>query len=170
MCGIAGQISLTSRPASWLDAGLSALQHRGPDASGIWCSSDGRVSFGHRRLAVVDLSPKGIQPMRRKDFCITFNGEIYNAIQLRRQLSSLGVHFCSRSDTEVILAAYEVWGVAVRAFGGDVALQYTTLMPALCIYARPRRKPFFYCYVDSLSVTSELKGLLVDSTLPRRIG
>ena len=173
MCGIAGQISLTSRPASWLDAGLSALQHRGPDASGIWCSSDGRVSFGHRRLAVVDLSPKGIQPMRRKDFCITFNGEIYNAIQLRRQLSSLGVHFCSRSDTEVILAAYEVWGVAgLERLEGMFAFATHDANNGVVHFMRDRtgEKPFFYCYVDgTFRFASELKGLLVDSTLPRRI-
>ncbi len=85
------------------------VTHRGPDAEGYLI--DGSVALGHRRLSIIDLSPAGNQPMRRRDVWITFNGEIYNYVELRKELTELGYVFTSGSDTEVILHAYLHWGV-----------------------------------------------------------
>ncbi|HEX9162034.1 MAG TPA: asparagine synthase (glutamine-hydrolyzing), partial [Thermoanaerobaculia bacterium] len=84
-----------------------AMRARGPDAAGSWISGDNRVGLGHRRLAIIDLSPGGAQPMRRANNVITFNGEIYNYEELREDLQRHGVEFTSHSDTEVLLRLYE---------------------------------------------------------------
>ena len=116
MCGIAG-IFLGSRNSSVpLEAvhGMAAtLRHRGPDAGGSWQNSASGIAFGHRRLAIVDLSPSGHQPMLTADrrFAITYNGEVYNAHAIRQKLEGLGYQFRGHSDTEVILAACDVFGV-----------------------------------------------------------
>lgn len=91
---------------------LEACKHRGPDASGVWVAADGAVGLGHRRLAIIDLSPRGRQPMATvsENSWITFNGEIYNYRELRSELEARGRTFLSQSDTEVILQAYEEWG------------------------------------------------------------
>src|SRR5262252_240253 len=113
MCGFVG-VSSSSEVAdrSWLCAGRDAMTHRGPDDSGAWWSSDGRVGLAHRRLSIIDLSPAGHQPMSDVSGALTiaFNGEIYNFAELRRELESKGAEFRSHSDTEVILAAYRRWG------------------------------------------------------------
>src|SRR3954470_11318940 len=111
MCGIAGFISLTSRPYSRPEVALRAMSglisHRGPDGDGEWVSDDRRVGLIHRRLAIIDLSPSGAQPMHAPNQAvITYNGEVYNYIELRKELSANWT-FRSTSDTEVILAAYE---------------------------------------------------------------
>ncbi len=90
-----------------LIASRECMRLRGPDASDAWFSSDGRVGLGHRRLAIIDLSPGGAQPMQRGDLTIVFNGEIYNYQELRAGLESRGRTFTSHSDTEVLLALYE---------------------------------------------------------------
>ena len=103
----------------------AALRHRGPDGSGLWASSGREVVFAHRRLAILDLSEAGAQPMvdGESGCVITFNGEIYNFLELRRELEALGESFRSSSDTEVILKAYKRWGIdAVRRFRGIFAL------------------------------------------------
>src|SRR5512142_1116279 len=87
-----------------------AMRLRGPDAGDSWMSTDGRVGLGHRRLAIIDLSPGGAQPMQRGANVITFNGEIYNYAELRAGLQQRGVAFTSQSDTEVLLRLYEVEG------------------------------------------------------------
>ena len=91
----------------------AALTHRGPDDSGLWVDQDGRVAFGHQRLAVVDLSPLGHQPMTSPDgrWVISYNGEVYNFKDLRRRLVSEGLAFRGKSDTEVLLGAVQCWGV-----------------------------------------------------------
>lgn len=111
MCGIvvvAGYSSLTQFNG---DAALRALAHRGPDDEGSWCSADASVWLGHRRLAIVDLSPAGHQPIHNEDQTIWLvcNGEIYNYPILRVRLEGLGHQFYSRSDNEAILHAYESW-------------------------------------------------------------
>ena len=88
---------------------------RGPDASGEWFSDDGRVGLAHRRLAIIDLSDAGIQPMRRGHLVISYNGEIYNFREVRAELEAAGHAFTSDSDTEVILVGYAHWGKAVFA-------------------------------------------------------
>jgi len=93
-----------------LEAALSLLSHRGPDGVGYW--RDAGVWLGHRRLAIIDLSDAGIQPMHVDDaVAITFNGEIYNYIELGKELQSKGHRFRTETDTEVLLHAYLEWGV-----------------------------------------------------------
>ena len=110
MCGIAGVISFDNNdPSVDVSAMMDLLVHRGPDGSGIW--RKGNVALGHRRLAIIDPS-LGQQPLLNDDgqLCISFNGEIYNYRELRLELSSLGYHFRTHSDTEVLLYAYQEWG------------------------------------------------------------
>src|SRR5437762_3112702 len=112
MCGIAGIMHFD--PSRTVDkTGLqrmtAVLSHRGPDGEGFY--ADKNIGLGHRRLAIIDLST-GDQPMISKDksLVVVFNGEIYNYIELREELKSLGHSFNTTSDTEVILSAYEEWG------------------------------------------------------------
>jgi asparagine synthase (glutamine-hydrolysing) len=126
MCGISGFWGSPKADAQEILKSLNDAQwHRGPDAEGVWISSDQRVGFAHRRLSIVDLSPAGNQPMHSESgrYVITFNGEIYNFLRLRRELTALGHGFRSTSDTEVMLAAFEHWGVedALRRFNGMFA-------------------------------------------------
>jgi asparagine synthase (glutamine-hydrolysing) len=130
MCGIVGFVSPRST-ASGFEAGrlvarmAASLAHRGPDSQGVWASDDARVALGHRRLAVVDLSPTGAQPMHSRDgrFTIVYNGEIYNYRELRGELEGHGRSFVGTSDTEVLLAAFEHWGVleSLRRVSGMLA-------------------------------------------------
>src|SRR6266850_5148360 len=115
MCGIAGLIS--REPEEHMRAMLGSLEHRGRDDEGVWTSEavdeDGRhVCFGHRRLAIIDPSPAGHEPMFSPDgrYVITFNGEIYNYQELREELKAKGHRFCTDTDTEVLLAAFAEWG------------------------------------------------------------
>ena len=118
MCGIVGLYNFGgAADGSARDRALTltmrdSIVHRGPDDGGLWQSDDGRVVFGHRRLAIVDLSPAGHQPMSNEDgsVWITFNGEIYNHAALRPGLEAKGHRFRSRSDTEVIVHQYEETG------------------------------------------------------------
>ena len=119
MCGIAGIYSYRddSPPVdrSELERIRDAMTARGPDGAGIWLSGDGRIGLAHRRLAIIDLSDAGAQPMwnAARTLCITFNGEIYNYRALRRELEAEGNRFVTQSDTEVILALYESRGSAM---------------------------------------------------------
>ncbi len=104
MCGIAGRVNFkTEAPVdpAVVHTMCDLLAHRGPDGEGVWV--DGHVGFGHRRLAIIDLSPGGRQPMVGAfgDIHVTFNGEIYNFQEVRRELEAKGHRFQSRSDTEV---------------------------------------------------------------------
>jgi len=176
MCGIVGIAS--RRPVvdpKWVQRACASLAHRGPDGKGIWWSQDRRVGLGHRRLAVLDLSSAAAQPMiaHGQQLTIVFNGEIYNFRQLRQRLEGLGARFKSTCDTEVVLLAYAEWG--------DQCLEYLDGMFSLAIYdgqrnrlflARDRvgEKPLFYWRTDaSLLFASELKALMSDPHLPRRI-
>src|SRR5438105_4324052 len=123
MCGIAGVVAASGRvsEAAVLPL-LDAQQHRGPDAWGLW--SDAWCALGHRRLAIIDLSDAGRQPLANEDgtVWITFNGEIYNFQALRRELEGLGHRFRTRTDTEAIVHAYEQWGTeCVRRLRGMFA-------------------------------------------------
>ena len=95
MCGIVGRCSFNSIiNQETLIAQRDALRHRGPDDKGIWCSNDSRVGLAHRRLSIIDTSSSGHQPMQNDtgEYCITFNGEIYNFKDLRKELKSGGPH------------------------------------------------------------------------------
>lgn len=174
MCGIIGVAGTTiSNRREWLTRGSSALQHRGPDGNGEWWSPDQRVGFGHRRLAIVDLSSSGSQPMLDSGIgnCITFNGEVYNYRELRVELESLGRHFKSTSDTEVILAAYAQWGTGcVARLHGMFAFAIYDVAQKRLFLARDRagEKPLFIYETSSeILFASELKALLSDGSLPR---
>ncbi|MFM9170235.1 MAG: asparagine synthetase B family protein, partial [Phycisphaerales bacterium] len=138
MCGIAGIIALgQSAPrvdAAELDRMRDAMFPRGPDGCGSWVSPDGGVGLGHRRLAIIDLSEGGAQPMHDAETgcTIAFNGEIYNFQEIRRDLESRGHRFRSTSDTEVLLRAY-------AAFGEDM-LPKLRGMFAFCLWDPRRRK------------------------------
>jgi asparagine synthase (glutamine-hydrolysing) len=118
MCGIAGILQYRDGPRvdeREILAIRDAQRHRGPDGEGLWLSGDGRTALGHRRLAIVDLSPLGLQPMATPDgrLRVVFNGEIYNFPKLRAELEGLGHRFASASDTEVLLHGYREWGIGL---------------------------------------------------------
>src|SRR5687768_16965316 len=114
MCGInaifAYRASAAGVDREELIASRECMRSRGPDAADTWISDDGRVGLGHRRLAIIDLSPGGAQPMRRGERVLIFNGEIYNYRELRARLEANGRTFTSQSDTEVVLALYDEKG------------------------------------------------------------
>lgn len=176
MCGIVGILSKESIvDRIVLIAGRDALSHRGPDDAGEWWSLDGRVGLAHRRLAIIDLSPSGHQPMQTEDGALTivFNGEIYNFLDLRHELASKGHVFRTSSDTEVILAAYREWGVdCLSHFNGAFAFALFDARKQQLFIARDRagEKPLFYSLAKgTLRFASELKGLMADPLFPREI-
>ena len=176
MCGIVGMVSNTPQAQrAWLTIGRDAMTHRGPDDAGEWWSADGRVGLAQRRLAIIDLSPAGHQPMHDASgaLSIVFNGEIYNFADLRDELISKGHGFRSHSDTEVILAAYREWGTeCLVRFNGMFAFALFDARQQTVFLARDRagEKPLFYHKADGvLRFASELKALLADPALPRRI-
>ncbi len=111
MCGIAGTYRWPDGKAV-TDRLTETLAHRGPDGSGTYAHSlgDGEVHLGHRRLAILDLSGTGAQPMVSEGLALTYNGELYNAPELRAELEGAGVRFRGTSDTEVLLEAWRRWG------------------------------------------------------------
>jgi asparagine synthase (glutamine-hydrolysing) len=176
MCGIVGIASNTAQTQrAWLAIGRDAMTHRGPDDAGEWWSADGRVGLAHRRLSIIDLSPAGHQPMHDPTgaLSIVFNGEIYNFAELRKQLIALGHGFKSHSDTEVILVAYRQWGTDCLAhLNGMFAFALFDARQQTVFLARDRagEKPLFYHQANGvLRFASELKALLADPALPRRI-
>ncbi|HWS87098.1 MAG TPA: hypothetical protein VN282_09055 [Pyrinomonadaceae bacterium] len=149
MCGIAGLLNLDGRPADGgvVGAMTRALAHRGPDGEGVHV--EGALGLGHRRLAILDLSPAGRQPMSFADgrYWITYNGEIYNFIELRRELEGLGYSFRTQADTEVILAAYDRWGPDCQLkFNGMWALAVWDARERTLFLSRDRFgiKPLYY--------------------------
>ncbi len=178
MCGIVG-IALRQAPAAEarppLDEMRDSLRHRGPDDAGTWWSADGRVGLAMRRLAIIDLSPGGHQPMADSggSVWITFNGEIYNYQILRRELSDLGHHFRTSSDTEVILEAYKEWGTdCVTRLNGMFAFGLYDVARRRVFFARDRagEKPFYYQHRgDGIFFASELKALMADPAFPREV-
>ena len=176
MCGIVGIVSNTPQAQrTWLAIGRDAMTHRGPDDAGEWWSADGRVGLAQRRLSIIDLSPAGHQPMQDASgaLSIVFNGEIYNFPDLRDELIAKGHCFRSHSDTEVILEAYREWGTDCLArFNGMFAFALFDARQHTVFLARDRagEKPLFYHQFDGvLRFGSELKALLADPALPRRI-
>ena len=166
MCGISGYLNLSGAPANprIADAMAAAIAHRGPDGQGVY--SDGPLALGHRRLAVLDLSDAGRQPMATPDgrFVIVYNGEIYNFLELRRELEACGHVFLSRTDTEVVLAAWAVWGTdALDRFNGMFAFAVWDREDAVLWLARDRYgiKPLYWTRVGRVvAFGSEIKALL----------
>jgi asparagine synthase (glutamine-hydrolysing) len=157
MCGILGQFAWGSPLAETglLWGATQMLAHRGPDGGGFWAEAP--FFLGHRRLAIIDLSPAGAQPMRDAEdrFVVTFNGEIYNHIELRAELEAAGHVFHTRSDTEVLLAGYRAWGTGLPArLRGMFAFAIVDRREATLFVARDRfgEKPLFLHH-DSGRVT-----------------
>src|SRR6266566_6821016 len=171
MCGISGFFDPSKRlsavelesPAMRM---ASAVRHRGPDDEGVWADPDVGVALSHRRLAIVDLSAQGHQPMFSADarFVMVFNGEIYNFGELRQELEADGHRFRGHSDTEAMLAAIVQWGL-------ELALKRFVGMFAFVLWDRPERtlhlardrmgeKPLYYGWSDGVFLFgSELKAL-----------
>jgi asparagine synthase (glutamine-hydrolysing) len=166
MCGIAGILNFDEAPASpvALKRMTDAIAHRGPDGEGHWVN--GGLGLGHRRLAIIDLSPAGRQPMATRDgrFVVTYNGELYNFRELRTELEALGHQFHSRSDTEVLLYAWAQWGVkSLDRFNGMFAFALWDAREKTVTLARDRYgiKPLYYARVgDTLLFGSEIKAIL----------
>ena len=169
MCGFVGGFwsTNTSYASGQIRLGLDALRHRGPDHQGYeeLVVPMGSVLLGHARLSVIDLSETAHQPMHSRDgrFTIVFNGEIYNYLELRAELKQCGVHFSTRSDTEVLLAAWAVWGVdALKRFIGMFAFVLVDREQQLLVAARDGFgiKPLYYAEdQDGFRFASELPAL-----------
>uniref|UniRef100_UPI00135B5C25 N-acetylglutaminylglutamine amidotransferase n=1 Tax=Geminicoccus flavidas TaxID=2506407 RepID=UPI00135B5C25 len=177
MCGFCGEARFDGRPAGTAatEAMNDALAARGPDDSGILAR--GRVTLGHRRLSIIDLSARGEQPMVDPDLglSIAFNGCIYNYRELRAELEGLGYSFFSHADTEVILKAYHAWGTdCVRRFNGMFAFAIHERESGRLVLARDRFgiKPIYLAESDgALLFASSLPALVrtgrVDKSIDR---
>jgi asparagine synthase (glutamine-hydrolysing) len=166
MCGIAGVVNLQNMPIQGLSVSLEVMNklqaHRGPDGSNTWMHESGQAGFAHRRLSIIDIET-GAQPMTNEaGNTICYNGEIYNYIELRKELHSY--NFRTNSDTEVILAAYERWGLdCVNHLRGmfSFALWDEKTRSVFCARDRFGIKPFYYSIVgQNFYFASEAKSLL----------
>ena len=148
------------------------MRSRGPDAADVWVSEDGRVGLGHRRLAIIDLSPAGAQPMRRGERVIVFNGEIYNYRELRARLEGRGRTFTSHSDTEVLLALYDEMGEAMLPLlRGMFAIALWDGAKRRMLLARDPYgiKPLYYADDGgTLRVASQVKALIAGGRVDKR--
>lgn len=175
MCGVTGFINLNGEPASpvILKKMTDAIKHRGPDGEGQWI--EGNVGIGHRRLAIIDLSPAGHQPMISADhrFVLSYNGEIYNYRELRTNLESEGVWFRSNTDSEVVLYALAQWGTdALLEFNGMFALALWDRKEQTLLLARDRYgiKPLYYSTQGNIfSFGSEQKAITAQSHFQPRL-
>jgi len=166
MCGIAGIFNLNGKPVSPVNLRkmTDAIIHRGPDGEGFY--TDSFIGFGHRRLAIIDLSPAGHQPMMTKDgnYVITYNGEVYNFQELRLELEARGHEFTSRTDSEVVLHAYAEWGEkALDKFNGMFAFAIWDRTKQELFLARDRFgiKPLYYTVKNNTFIFgSEVKAIL----------
>jgi asparagine synthase (glutamine-hydrolysing) len=171
MCGFTGifrKSGTDSGFANELTAMVRTLAHRGPDSEGIWRDERGSVGLAHRRLSIQDLSPLGHQPMHSRGdrYVIAYNGEIYNFLELRSELMKYGVNFRGESDTEVMLAAFENWGVenSLERFVGMFAFALWDKRDRQLYLARDRmgEKPLYYGWQGrSFVFGSELKPLRI---------
>ncbi|HEU0069180.1 MAG TPA: asparagine synthase (glutamine-hydrolyzing), partial [Nitrospiraceae bacterium] len=171
MCGISGFLdtSRRSREQDLRDTVLNmvnTLHHRGPDDVGTWADAEAGIALGHRRLSIVDLSPEGHQPMRSVcgRYVISFNGEVYNFQELRRELEGLGYTFRGHSDTEVMVSCISEWGIlaAVTRFNGMFAFALWDRSERQLHLVRDRlsEKPLYYGWMGKVFVFgSELKAL-----------
>lgn len=168
MCGITGIFGTVERAdASSLEAMTRSLAHRGPDDADTWLDAEAGIGLGHRRLSIIDLSPEGRQPMRSHSqrYVIVFNGEIYNFKALHDELAALGHRFRGHSDTEVLLAGLDEWGLerTLQRANGMFAFAVWDRAERVLHLARDRigKKPLYYGWADrTLVFGSELKALL----------
>lgn len=182
MCGIAGIIRNSgSIKITELKRMTDTIQHRGPDGEGHWINEDKNIGLGHRRLAIIDLSDAGAQPMLFPDrrYAIVFNGEIYNYLELKEELLKKGYHFHSHSDTEVLLKLYmEKGATCIKELDGMFAFAIWDEQERKLFCARDRfgEKPFYYHYIPGkhFVFASEIKAIkaygISMEFLPHRIG
>ena len=174
MCGICGVLELEGGSANpaLISSMMSAIVHRGPDGCGMYV--DAEVGLGHRRLSIIDVASGG-QPISNEDgtLQLVFNGEIYNFVELREELESRGHIFTTKSDTEVIVHAYEQWDVdCVNKFNGMFAFALWDSNRRTLFLARDHLgiKPLYYTIVKGkLLFASEIKALLVDPEVRREV-
>lgn len=173
MCGISGIVDFQQSPSlETLERMRHALNHRGPDDSGIWCK--GPAGLCHNRLSIIDLSMNGHQPMVTDDgaLAMVYNGEVYNFKQLKQQLQNAGCHFRGHSDSEVVLQAYRHWGEAAFAkLEGMYALALWDSHRQCLLLVRDRFgiKPLYLCHQGArLTFGSEVKALLA-ADIPRQL-
>jgi asparagine synthase (glutamine-hydrolysing) len=171
MCGIAGFLdrsngAVAERFHECVAAMTIAISHRGPDDTGAWIDVPSGIALGHRRLSILDLSAEGHQPMQSAGggFVVVFNGEIYNFQELRRELEHLGHRFRGHSDTEIMLAAFDQWGLeaSLRRFNGMFAFALWDRRNRILHLSRDRmgKKPLYYGWAgDTFLFGSELKAL-----------
>ena len=184
MCGIAGII--VADPDKYISSMLRTIEHRGRDDEGMWTSeaiddTGRRVCFGHRRLAIIDTSSAGHQPMLSADgrYVITFNGEIYNYRELREELKSKGFEFRTNTDTEVLLAAFAEWGAdCLPRLNGMFAFAVWDHQEQTLTLARDHAgiKPLYYAYLpgknghaSSFIFASEIKAILATGLIERAV-
>ena len=181
MCGIAGFLDRASEMNAEALQTVNrcmtdAIAHRGPDDEGIWVDPAAGIALGHRRLSILDLSPEGHQPMHSVSgaFVIVFNGEIYNFREIRGELESHGHRFRGHSDTEIMLAAFEQWGVrrAVDKFNGMFSFAVWDRHNRTLYFCRDRigKKPLYYGWAGKvLLFASELKAFHTHPALQANI-
>lgn len=181
MCGIVGTLSFRNSAFTISERLLVAMrdtmEHRGPDGAGLWISLDRHVGLGHRRLSIIDLSDTAAQPMSNEDgsLWVVFNGEIYNHADIRAELEQSGRHAwkTDHSDTEVILHAFEEWGIeCVHRFRGmfAIALWDTNKRELWLIRDRIGIKPLYYSvHHGRITFASEIKALLQDPDQERNV-
>ena len=172
MCGISGKIifnhSTEAITPSCLIRMRDTMVHRGPDGAGVWISLDRRVGLAHRRLSIIDLSEQAVQPMGNADGAvqISFNGEIYNHTEIRRELELAGKYtwITDHSDTEVIIHAYEEWGIdCVHRLRGMFAIAIWDAREKALWLIRDRSgiKPLYYSlHPERVIFASEIKAIL----------
>jgi asparagine synthase (glutamine-hydrolysing) len=164
MCGIIGRVSRQGSCQPLQDKNLNQIKHRGPDDGGFY--NDSFISMGHRRLSIIDVSSAGHQPMQSADghYVITYNGEVYNYLEIKDRLAAEGVSFYTHSDTEVVLNAYIQWGPkCLNEFRGMYAFAIWDRKSQKLFIARDRcgEKPFIYYISDNeFLFCSEFKGLI----------
>lgn len=181
MCGIVGVFSFPNNnfkvTAPLIKEMRDTMIHRGPDGAGTWVSTDGMIGLGHRRLSIIDLSESAAQPMCNQDqsLWLTFNGEIYNHTEIRRELISLGIQNwkTDHSDTEVLLKSFETWGIdCVHKLRGMFAFAVWDNRKKELWLVRDRIgvKPLYYSlHHGRLSFASEIKALLKDPQQKRAV-
>ncbi len=181
MCGFVGALTLGDSSfavtPAYIDRMRETMVHRGPDGGGTWVAENGRIGLGHRRLSIIDLSSVANQPMCNEDgtLWVVFNGEIYNHTEIRRELEQIGGHCwkTDHSDTEVILHAFEQWGIdCLEKFRGmfAIALWDAKQRELWLIRDRIGIKPLYYSIHNGrITFASEIKALLQDPDQKRAI-